>query len=112
MLADSAIIGMVCGSLLGIALPLLEKFLPKWRPFLPSAIGFGLAFVLPNNFQNAFAFAFGAVLMWAWSKYRTTSADRFAVPLASGLIAGEATAMALCSIFGTALLMLHDAGLI
>lgn len=112
MLADSAIIAMICGSFIGIALPLLEKFLPKWRPYLPSAIGFGLAFVLPMSFQNAFAFAAGAVFMWFWSRYRGASADRFAVPLASGLIAGEATAMALCSILGTALLMLHDAGLL
>jgi OPT family oligopeptide transporter len=112
MLADSAIVAMICGSFIGIVLPLLESFRPKWRPYLPSAIGFGLAFVLPNSFQNAFAFAAGAVLMWLWSRYQAASADRFAVPLASGLIAGEATAMALCSITGTALLMLHDAKLI
>ena len=112
MLPDSAIIAMVCGSFLGILLPVLERYLPRARTYLPSAIGFGLAFVLPSSFQNAIALAIGAILMWLWTRLRPVNADRFAVPLASGLIAGEATAMALCSILGTILMMLHDAKII
>ena len=76
------------GALLGVALALLEKWAPrKWVQLLPSPAGMGIAMVLPAS--NAIAMFFGAslaeIVRRAWPKL----GERFTVPVASGLIAGE-----------------------
>jgi hypothetical protein len=52
-----------------------------------SAMGLGLAWVMP--FQNAFAFSIGAVILTAWQKIHRKNSDAIAIPVASGLVAGE-----------------------
>src|SRR5215472_6150250 len=42
MLPQTARWAIVIGALVGLALPLAEKLLPKARPYLPSAMGLGL----------------------------------------------------------------------
>ena len=98
-LPHSARWAIVIGALLGMGLPALERLAPKARPFLPSAMGLGLSWVMP--FQNTLSFAIGAVVTWAWMQCCKPSAEKFNVPAASGLIAGEALASAVIAITAT-----------
>lgn len=99
-LADSAKWAIFIGAVVGVALPLIEKILPaKARKFMPSATGIGLAWVMP--FSNAFSFAIGAVIAWAWVKAHKKTADPYNVPVASGLIAGESLMSAALAITAT-----------
>ena len=92
----SARMAIVVGGIVGIALPLLDKLLakkaPKVRPWIPSAMGLGLAFVVP--FANSLAFFVGAVIAELWTRLNKRTAERFVVPLASGAVAGESLAAA------------------
>jgi uncharacterized oligopeptide transporter (OPT) family protein len=99
MLPKTAVAAIVIGSLLGVLLPLLEKVIPRLRPWLPSAMGLGLAWVIP--FQNCLSFAIGAVLVWIWSRWHARSAEEYNVPIASGLVAGESLIAALIAIVCT-----------
>jgi uncharacterized oligopeptide transporter (OPT) family protein len=90
----SARLAIVVGGVIGIALPLIEAWLPpKARRFVPSAMGLGLAFVVP--FANALAFFIGAVITVVWQRWHTSSAARYLIPVASGVVAGESLAAAL-----------------
>jgi putative OPT family oligopeptide transporter len=95
----TARIAIVIGALIGVALPVLEKAFPKVRPYLPSAIGLGLGWVV--FFSNALSFAIGAIIAWAWSAAHKRSHDTFNVPIASGLIAGESLIKALLAMLAT-----------
>ena len=66
---------------------MVEHALPKYRKWLPSPTGLGLGFILP--FFNPFSMLLGAMLAWLWSRSRPAHADRYVVPVASGIIAGE-----------------------
>jgi uncharacterized oligopeptide transporter (OPT) family protein len=97
----TARIAIVIGALVGIALPVLEKTFPKARPWLPSAMGLGLGWVV--FFSNALSFAIGAVIAWLWSVAHRKSHDTFNVPIASGLIAGESLLKAILAMLATAI---------
>ena len=94
---------IVIGALLGIVLPVLEKLFPKAKKFMPSATGLGFAWVVV--WTNAFSFAIGATIAWAWSLAHKKSEDKFRVPIASGLIAGESLMAAIIAILATAVSM-------
>jgi uncharacterized oligopeptide transporter (OPT) family protein len=79
--------GMIWGLLAGVALAALETALPKYRRWIPSPIGIGLGFILP--FFNPFSMLLGAACAWLWSRRNAAHADRYVVPIASGIIAGE-----------------------
>jgi uncharacterized oligopeptide transporter (OPT) family protein len=87
---------IVIGAFVGAALPLLEKLFPKQRPYLPSAMGLGLAWVVP--FQNTLSFLIGALIVLIWEKWKKKNSDRYAIPIASGLVAGESLVAALIAI--------------
>ena len=95
----TARIAIVIGALVGVALPLLEKMFPKARPYLPSATGLGLGWLV--FFSNALSFAIGAAIAWAWSVAHKKSQENFNVPIASGLIAGESLIKALLAMLAT-----------
>lgn len=101
MLPTSAKVAVVFGALLGTAIPLLNRFAPKLRPWLPSAMGLGLSWVITYN--NCQAMALGSLLVWAWGKWSKRNADTYAIPVASGLIAGESLAAASIAILATLL---------
>ena len=85
---ESARYAIVVGGILGIALPLIESVVPKKvRGYLPSAMGMGLAFVVP--FSNAFSFFLGALIAFVWAKINEAQAEKYVVPIASGAVAGE-----------------------
>ena len=99
-LPQSAIYSIFIGAAIGIGLPLIERFLPaKYRKFMPSATGVGLAWVMP--FQNAFSFFLGAVLAMIWGKVHRKSQEAYNVPIASGLVAGESLMAAALAITAT-----------
>ncbi len=96
MLPHTALIAIVIGALVGVMLPVIEKLWPKMKPYLPSAMGLGLAWVVP--FQNAFSFLIGALILTAWQKIHRKNSDSFAIPVASGLVAGESLVAAFIAI--------------
>ena len=85
----------------GIVLPLLERTLipQKYRKYFPSAMGLGLAWVVP--FTNALSFAVGAVFVTIWQRLHPKSADNFNIPLASGFVAGESLVAAVIAMTAT-----------
>lgn len=99
-LPPSAIVAIFIGAGVGMVLPIVEKLLPpKYRQYVPSATGLGLAWVI--TFQNALSFLVGALIALAWTKLHKKSADSYNVPLASGLVAGESLMAAMLAIIAT-----------
>ncbi len=86
-LHPTARLGLAIGAALGIILPLLEKVLPKYRRFIPSPVGMGLAFTF-NGF-NAISFFIGALLALGFKKWNEKKAEQYTVPDSTGIIAGE-----------------------
>jgi len=79
---------MAVGALIGIGLTVAEQLAPgNIRKWLPSPTGLGLAFVI--FFPDSQAFLIGALLALAYSKYSAEKAERYTVPVSSGIIAGE-----------------------
>ncbi|MBV8122671.1 MAG: OPT/YSL family transporter, partial [Paucibacter sp.] len=97
----SARIAILIGALVGVVLPLLESLYPKARPYLPSAMGLGLGWVVV--FSNTFSFAIGALLVALWGRLHKRSQEEFSVSIASGLIAGESVVKALLAMLVTVL---------
>lgn len=93
---------ILMGLVVGVGLPLLERATPaKYRKFLPSAMGLGLSWVV--YFSNALGFFIGAVVIWVWEMFNRRHADKYAVPLASGMIAGESLIKAIIAMSATAI---------
>jgi len=78
---------IIVGSLIGIALTVLEQR-KEWRKFIPSPTGMGIAMLIPFNAVTVIFL--GALLDMIWSKVSPSSHERYSIPIASGLIAGEA----------------------
>ncbi|MFZ4428798.1 MAG: OPT family oligopeptide transporter [Phycisphaerales bacterium] len=101
-LPDSAKLAILIGAAVGVLLPLIDRFAPsKLRPYLPSAMGLGLSWVVP--FANALGFMVGALVIFVWERINRRHADKYAVPLSSGLIAGESLIKAVIAMTATAL---------
>ena len=99
-LPQSALVAIGIGALVGGLLPVLEKYIPKAKPYLPSAMGLGLGWVIP--FSNALAFSIGAIIAWVWLKISPKTQDSYNVPIASGVVAGESLVAALIAMLATA----------
>ena len=63
----------------------LEKLLPKYKEWLPSATGLGLGLILP--FQYPFSMLLGAIAAAIWNYRAPKSYTEYMVPVASGIIA-------------------------
>jgi uncharacterized oligopeptide transporter (OPT) family protein len=87
-LGSEARLGIAVGAALGLALALLEKLAPKGvKPFVPSPSGLGIAMVIPGS--NGLAMFLGGALAELVRRKWRAIGERFIVPVASGLIAGE-----------------------
>ncbi|MFN9372243.1 MAG: OPT family oligopeptide transporter [Planctomycetaceae bacterium] len=87
-LPAGALFAMIIGAVVGIVLTLLEEFLPrKYRKWIPSPTALGIAGVVPAF--NSISMFLGALLAWIFSKARPAVDEKYTVPVASGLIAGE-----------------------
>lgn len=78
---------IVLGGIVGIVMVLVEKALPKYRKYIPSPTGFGLAFTL--SAANSISMFSGAAVALLLQKYRPALAERYVIPVSSGIIAGE-----------------------
>ncbi|MEK7388252.1 MAG: OPT family oligopeptide transporter [Elusimicrobiota bacterium] len=100
-LHPTARLGLLCGGLLGLIIPLLEKAFPKQQKYIPSATGLGLSMVIP--FFNSLSMFLGALIALILEKKKPLLAERYIITVSSGLIAGESlvgVAVALLSAFG------------
>jgi OPT family oligopeptide transporter len=86
-LHPTARVGLVIGASLGILLTLLEVARPKWKPYIPSCVGLGLAFTI-TGFYSVSMFI-GALIALMLHRYRKKVAEEYVVPVSSGIIAGE-----------------------
>ena len=75
------------GAVIGVVLTALEQR-KAWRPFIPSPTGMGIAMLIPISAVTMIFL--GAVGDTVWERVSRESHDRYSIPLASGLIAGEA----------------------
>jgi uncharacterized oligopeptide transporter (OPT) family protein len=89
-LHPTAQVGLLVGAVVGVALPLLEKAFPKYKSYIPSATGFGLAFTIPGF--NALSFFVGGLIALWFTRIRPKLAEQYVVPVSSGIIAGESLA--------------------
>jgi OPT family oligopeptide transporter len=84
-LHSSAQAALAIGAVLGMLIAIVERTAPgRLRAFLPSAMGLGLAFVIP--FWNTLSIFLGALAAFL---VRKTRAHGYTIPVASGVIAGE-----------------------
>ncbi len=79
---------MLVGAAVGIAITLGETFVKSGHKWLPSATGLGIGMMVPGTV--VFTMVIGGILMSIWNRADKSSADKLAMPLAAGLIAGEA----------------------
>ena len=86
-LPASARWGILVAGIIGVILALLEYYVPKAGRYLPSAAGFGMAFVIP--FFNSFSMFIGAVIAWIIYERARDKARMYTIPVSSGFIAGE-----------------------
>lgn len=86
-LPHSAQILILTGGSLGILLVLLERWLPKYKAFIPSPTGLGLAFTF-NGF-NSVSFFIGSCLALLAAKVWPEWHKKYTVAVSSGIIAGE-----------------------
>lgn len=71
----------------GVILPLLEKFLPKAKPYIPSPAALGLAFVIqPNSSMSMFI---GGCIALVLAKFAAKWTEKYLVTVCAGVIAGE-----------------------
>jgi uncharacterized oligopeptide transporter (OPT) family protein len=95
-LPTSALWALVIFSVLGVVFTVLESR-PSLKDYVPSATGIGIGIIVP--FNVVFTMFLGGVLGAFWERKFRASADVYVMPLASGLIAGEALVAVFASIF-------------
>jgi OPT family oligopeptide transporter len=96
--------GIFVGLLLGVSLALMERLAPRaLKAWVPSPSGLGIAMVIPGS--NSIAMFLGALVAFLLQRRRPAFAERYVVPVSSGLIAGE-------SLMGVAVALLIVAGVL
>ena len=95
-LSPSALKALVVFSILGIILTVLEsnKKLKKW---VPSPTGIGIGILVP--FSVVFTMFIGGIVGAIWERTDKKSSSVYMIPLASGLIAGEALVAVIAAIY-------------
>ncbi len=94
---ETARYALLIGATLGIVMALIDHFAPKkWKPYMPSAMGLGLAWIM--SFSHALNFFIGASIALIWSKINKKTAELYVIPIASGVVAGESLICALLAI--------------
>lgn len=77
----------VIGTTIGILITLIDRWFPKCRKYSPSAMGLGLAAVIPA--WNSISMFIGAVIAYYFEKRHNALHEKYTVTVASGIIAGE-----------------------
>jgi OPT family oligopeptide transporter len=95
---------LAVGGLTGILITILERTLPpRARSFVPSAMGLGLAFVIP--FWNTLSMFVGALMARLLAVGAEETARRYTIPVASGIIAGESLMGVVVALLGASGIM-------
>lgn len=76
------------GGVVGMVFTILPVMFPKQEKYLPSASGFGLAWIF--QWYYGVLFFLGAVIAWWFRKKSPANAEEFTFPVASGVMAGGA----------------------
>lgn len=105
-LHHSAMWALAIGAVLGIVLTVLEQK-KEWKTWIPSPTGIGIGMLVPAAFV-ATMFV-GALIDWIVRRRQGAKADAWALPLASGFIAGEALVAVIVAVL-LALGVLHPPG--
>jgi len=84
-LPPGCLVGLIIGICVGVALTLLAE---RWAEFVPSPSAIGIGMLIPASVL--ITFVLGGVAQLIWSRKSPQSENNFRIPLASGLIAGEA----------------------
>jgi len=87
-LAPVKIWSIALGGAAGILLTVLPVIFPRQQKYLPSASGFGLAWIF--QWYYGVLFFLGAIIAWGWQKKSAANAEEFLFPVASGVMAGGA----------------------
>ena len=102
-LHPTAKLGLLVGGIVGIVIPMLELAIPKHRKYIPSAMGLGLAMVIP--FWNSLSMFIGGAITLIMEKNWKALAEKYIIPASSGVIAGE-------SIIGIVIALLMSTGIL
>ncbi len=94
-LPPGCLIGLLFGVGAGIALTFLAE---KFGQNVPSPSAIGIGMLIPADVLMPFML--GGLAQFIWSKTSTKQEDKYRIPLASGLIAGEALIAVALSIHG------------
>lgn len=78
---------ILAGLLFGMTMPILRKIYPKAAPYTPSALAFGIAFIVPPMYPVMMFL--GSMLLVLWKKLSPKHCAALVFAVASGLIAGE-----------------------
>jgi uncharacterized oligopeptide transporter (OPT) family protein len=100
-LPPSAIEAMGVAILLGILFAVLEQR-PRFGRYIPSPVGTALGMLLP--FSSVATLFIGGIAGTVWQARNPKNADKYLIPLASGLVAGEALIAVLVAVLGPILL--------
>ncbi len=95
-------LSFVGGAVVGVVLTLLEMR-KSWRVLIPSPTGMGIAMLIP--FSAVTMIFAGAAVDSVWAKASPENHRRYSIPVASGLIAGEALVAVIIPLLVTAGLM-------
>ena len=76
------------GGLVGMVFTILPVLFPKRQKYLPSASGFGLAWIF--QWYYGVLFFIGALIAWLYQKKWSAKAEEYTYPVASGVLAGGA----------------------
>ncbi len=82
-----AIYALLIGCGVGSLIVILEKYAPKIKPFLPSAVALGVAMVVPAIY--AVSIFIGALIMWLVTKIHKKWITEYAASIGAGSIVGE-----------------------
>jgi OPT family oligopeptide transporter len=77
---------LLVGGVVGILLPLVSKFFPKYDKWIPSAAGIGLAWTF--HWYYSLLFFLGALVAYGFEKQAPKQSEEFTFPVASGIVAG------------------------
>jgi uncharacterized oligopeptide transporter (OPT) family protein len=86
-LPQGALAALVVGVLVGVLLAVLEMKV-KDRTWIPSPTGLGIGMLVPA--ATIVTMVLGGVIAKVWTKTSPRTSEPYLIPLASGLIAGEA----------------------
>jgi uncharacterized oligopeptide transporter (OPT) family protein len=87
-LATAKIWSIVVGGVAGIVFTILPMIFPRHEKYLPSASGFGLAWIF--QWYYGVLFFMGAVIAYGFRRKSPARAEEFTFPIASGVMAGGA----------------------